>query len=320
MKILYLPSGYVKVYKFFNQCIMNELHSIENIEATYYEMENGITGLKALCGSFKPTVLLTLVGDNLPIEIVIWLKKNGVKPVLWLTEDPYFMDKSIELIPYYDHVFTIDKGSFDFYQEQGYHHVELLSLGTDCDTFTPKPSKNIYASDIALVGYPYPDRVKLIKKIAQNTNYKILVCGTGWRKKVKESKQLKICKGWFPPKKVATLYSSAKIVLNPHRHYQEHSNENSIGVINESINNRTFDIAACGTFQLIEHKEDLATHFVEGVEMISYQNEKDLLEKLDFYLRDNFKRGKIGENARKRVLNEHTFYHRIQTLVSKIIL
>ena len=318
MRLLYLPSGYVKIYKFLDECVLKELHSIDYMETRSFDFKKGMAGLKALCRSFKPDVFFMLVGDKIPTEMFQWLKKNGVKPILWATEDPYFIDRTMDLLPHCEQVFTIDKGAQNYYQKQGYQ-VELLPLGTDCNTFSQKPMKKKYSSDLCLIGFPYPSRVELVKKIIDNTNYRILVGGSGWQKHLRETRQVKIINGYTHPKKVAYYYSNAKIVLNHHREFQENSNSNSSGVINESVNNRTFDIAACGAFQLIEQKEDLQNYFVEGEEIITFTNENDLIDKIHFYIEENEQRKEIGEKGRRRVWEEHTMYHRVRTIMDKVL-
>ncbi|WP_088103456.1 CgeB family protein [Halalkalibacter urbisdiaboli] len=314
MNILYIPSGYSKIYHFFDKCIVRELNKLTDVNAIKIPIPTGLSRLKSESFRFKPNLALTLVGDKLPLEMLQWFKKKNIKTALWLTEDPYFIDRAVKLIPNYDYAFTIDIGAYLYYQKLGYTNVHHLPLGTDPHTFSPKIKKAKYESDLCMIGYPYPSRIKLIEKLLNETSFHITVSG-GWHGLITETKHLTILKGWLPPRKVASYYSNAKIVLNTHRAYDEKKNENSLAILNQSVNNRTFDIAACESFQLIDQKDDLGMHFVEGQEIISFKNNEDAVNKILFYLAEEKQRKEIAKKARERVLKSHTFSQRLTTLI-----
>ncbi|WP_026674158.1 CgeB family protein [Alkalihalobacterium bogoriense] len=318
MKIIYIPSGYGKIYTYFDQWIIKQLKEMTNGQVRSIHPTKELSYFKTICRSFQPDLVITLIGDKLPNDVLDWLKRKDIPLALWLTEDPYYIDHTVSYISYYDFVFTIDISALRFYQMQGFDHVYHLPLGTDPETFSPKPTNDKFASDLCLIGYPYENRVSLITKLLKETPYRIIV-SSHWKNYFTESKQLKIIKGWLSPQKVSYYYSNAKICLNTHRSYQEAMNKNRFGVVNHSINNRTFDIAACAAFQLIEEKEDISTHFALHNEIVSFHSEEDAVEKIDYYMNAEKKRQEIGENAHKRVLQSHTFYHRITKLLQTVM-
>jgi spore maturation protein CgeB len=153
----------------------------------------------------------------------------------------------------------------------------------------------------------------------KETHYTIHVVGGLWNsvfEEGNEEKRLKIT-DWKPPHEVPDCYNSAKIILNTHRPHDLAENKNSVGVINRSINNRTFDVSACGAFQLISHQPDLRDYFSEE-EIVSFENNEDLLHKIHFYLKNEQKRKQIALNAREKILKHHTFVHRIKELLTLI--
>lgn len=122
---------------------------------------------------------------------------------------------------------------------------------------------------------------------------------------------------WMNPELVSYFYNGANIVLNPHRSHNFLLNQNTSGIISESINNRTFDIAACGTFQLIEEKPNLRSFFTEE-KMISYQDYEDCLCKVVTYMNDEKKREIIAQKGQKIVIGQHRFRQRVKEMM-KII-
>lgn len=318
MKILLITSSYKGIYDHFEAWIVSELK--RNHEVKLFHFKDGLSDLQAVTGRFNPELALTLVGFKLPIQMVQWLKKQQVKTVVWFTEDPYFMDRTQVISKYYDFVFTIDSAALEFYKNNGHLNAYQFPLATEPNVFRPQQVEAKYRSDICLVGFPYPDRIQFIQYLLQNSAYKIKVVGK-WTiplLRFRSNPKLMIHEGWFEPSVVAKFYNGAKIVLNTHRPFNLRQNQNKLGIIGKSINNRTFDIAACSSFQLIEFKEDLPNHFVEDKEIVSFRSNQELVQKIDFYIKFEEERQLIADHARNRVLKEHTFKHRLEKMLELI--
>ncbi|MEH6948248.1 glycosyltransferase [Bacillus sp. JJ634] len=319
MRILFISSSYMGIYDHFEAWILRELR--KKHEVKFFQVKDGFSALQSHTKLFKPDLALTLVGFKLPIKMVQWLKSQLTKTVVWFTEDPYFMDRTDTLSSYYDFVFTIDSAALDFYTAKGHKNAYQLPLAAEPQVFRPKDIELKYRSDICFVGYPYPERIKYVQLLLQNTNYKIKVVGNKWKSvlyRYQKNQNLFIHEGWVKPSIVANFYNGAKIVLNTHRAFNLKENQNRIGIEGKSINNRTFDVAACGSFQLIEFKEDLPNYFLEGEEIVSFKSYQELVNKLDYYMKFGEERQKIANNAKNRVLKEHTFEHRLDKMLDII--
>lgn len=315
MKILFISSGYNGIYDYFEAWIFQELS--KKHEVKFFQIKSGLRSLQTLTKSFLPETAITMVGFKLPINMVQWLKANKIKTAIWFTEDPYYIDQTAELSHHYDFVFTIDLAALEFYKKNGHKHVYQLPLATDPEIFRPKVMEGQSKSDICIVGYPYPDRVQHVQFLLQNTPYNIRVVGN-WKKPLyyyQNNPKLIINEGWVKPSIAADFYNYAKIILNTHRPFNLKHNQNRLGIEGKSINNRTFDVAACGAFQLIEFKEDLPNHFVEDVEIAAFKSNEELLKKIEYYLQNDIEREKMAANARNRVLKDHTFEKRLDKLI-----
>lgn len=318
MRILYIPSGFFDIYQFFDKCILRECNNLGHI-CKSFSLYKGLDDLKSTVESFKPNLVFTMTGFILPTEMTEWLQSENIKLAVWMTEDPYYMDVSRSLVSRYDYVFTIDSAALKFYRESGHPNIFFLPLGTHPGTFSRKHniSEEELRNDLCLVGYPYPERIDIINLLLKETSYKIQVVGGKWKDKLKNwstNRLLKIS-DWLPPYEVANHYHHSKIILNIHRPYNLKENKNSIGIINRSINNRTFDIAASGVFQLLSHKPDLCDFFTEE-EIVSFRSKKELLYKIDYYIKHKKERNEIALRAQSKVLSQHTFSHRIEEIIS----
>ncbi|MDR7001026.1 glycosyltransferase [Neobacillus niacini] len=316
MKILFIPSAYKGIYEWFEKSIITALR--KNHEIRMFHIHSGFNELKIITQRFKPDLVLTLVGFKFPLAMVQWLKKQEILTAVWFTEDPYYMDRTVVLSRYYDYVFSIDSAAVDYYKNRGHDHAYLLSLATSPEVFFPKQIEPKYKSDICMVGFPYPERVRDVQRLLKNTPYKIQVVGK-WINplyKFRQNPNLKIHEGWVEPKIVSDFYNGAKIVLNTHRPYNLQQNMNQLGIVGKSINNRAFDVASSAAFQLIESKVDLNEHFIENEEIVSFNNFSELSEKIHYYMNADDERKLIANKARERVLKEHTFEKRLNKMMS----
>lgn len=103
------------------------------------------------------------------------------------------------------------------------------------------------------------------------------------------------------------VYSSAKINLNI----------SSIQLA-AALNQRAFDVPACGGFLLTDLREDAATLFTPGHDIAVYASLDDLKEKTSYYLDHEDERLAMAARARERVLREHTWAHRAQSIIQAL--
>ncbi|MFA9556912.1 glycosyltransferase [Evansella sp. AB-rgal1] len=320
MKILYISSGYGQIYQSFDLSITKALKQSGNEVKPISPFETD--RIIKIIDSFQPDVALILIGFKLPIQIVQLLRSKGVILVVWMTEDPYFIDHSLKLIHHYDYVFSIDLAALHVYKEAGHNHAYHLPLGTDTDIFYPTPCIKDFESDLCLVGYPYPNRLRMIKLLLKETDYSIHLVGSQWKKQFFKTQhpKLSIHPHWITPQNVNFIYNSAKINLNTHRPFNLKQNKNKKGIMPLSINNRTFDIASCRSFQLIECKEDLSQHFNIGKEIICFTSMNDLVDKINYYITHENKREDIAKEGQNKVKSQHTFLHRMNEMIDTICL
>ncbi|MGE7601571.1 CgeB family protein [Peribacillus sp. NPDC097675] len=320
MKILMISSGYKGIYPHFEQAIEKALRSSGHyIRTIKPACEQEIMGA---IREFHPDFIITLVGFMVNGTLMECLKKSGLILCIWLTEDPFYMDKTIEMVKDYHYVFTVDVGAFEHYRKKfPDKKIFFLPLGTDPFLYRPSNNTVQYSYDVCIVGYPYPDRVELANDILNKTPYRLILVGPRWKKHManQPKERVDIINRWVAPETVRNLFTTSKIILNPHRAFDFEKNSNSIGIINKSINNKTFDIAASGSFQLISNQTDIKKHFHPD-EIVSYRDHTDCLDLINYYIDKESERSQYSEKAYDRVLNCHTFPHRVQYILKQLIL
>ncbi|MCX7855698.1 MAG: glycosyltransferase [Anaerolineae bacterium] len=107
----------------------------------------------------------------------------------------------------------------------------------------------------------------------------------------------------YMPEEVGRVYSQSRIVFNCS--------------IAGDVTMRVFEGTACGALVLTDAiANGLDELFEIGREIVVYQDDKDLLEKIVYYLAHDDERERIARAGQERTLREHTYVHRMQMLVN----
>ncbi len=87
------------------------------------------------------------------------------------------------------------------------------------------------------------------------------------------------------------------------------------------VNMRIFEAMAVGRMLLTNREADrngLLTLFTDGVELVTYTDEEDLLEKAAYYLAHDEERERIAAAGCAAVLQHHTYAHRIDRILEVV--
>lgn len=105
------------------------------------------------------------------------------------------------------------------------------------------------------------------------------------------------------------IFSESKINLNI-----------TYRAIETGIHQRIWDVCACGGFLMTNYQEELDDYFSIGEDIECYYSKEDLLEKIQFYLKNDTIRSHIAQNGYHKVKKYHTYGKRLQEMlnVSKI--
>ncbi|MDD3312284.1 glycosyltransferase [Pseudodesulfovibrio sp.] len=82
-----------------------------------------------------------------------------------------------------------------------------------------------------------------------------------------------------------------------------------------AVNQRVFDVPCCGAFLLTDYRRGLEDLFEPGSEVAYYSHPDEIPGLVELYLENPEKRRAVADAARRRVLAEHTYDHRMTTLM-----
>jgi hypothetical protein len=110
---------------------------------------------------------------------------------------------------------------------------------------------------------------------------------------------------FYSPEELAQVYCQSKIVVNVARDDYP-----------QDANMRVFEAMASGALLITRLPSELtAIGFQEGVHFVGYDRMDEIAGLARQYLSDDRKRTRIAQTARQKVLLEHTYDNRVQTLL-----
>ncbi len=84
--------------------------------------------------------------------------------------------------------------------------------------------------------------------------------------------------------------------------------------IKSGIPLRCFDIMGSGGFLLSNFQSDFLGLFTPGEDFVFYEDKRDLLDKIDYYLTHDKEREEIARNGHDKVASAHTYQHRVREM------
>lgn len=266
-------------------------------------------GLVKYVRKTKPDVLFITKGESITAETLQEIRrKTDTEIVNVFPDNPVLMGR-FEAIAPCSRFFIKDTFVRDQLHMVGLKNVVYLPQCTDPEVHKPveldASDMKEYSADVSLVGSMYPYRTQLVSALA---DLKPALWGKGWQKAEDAKVRALQRAGDIRGTKKAKAICASKISLNLH-----HPLNDIWGV-----NRRTYDVAACGGFQLSDYKKDMDQLFAAGKELVCFRSLPELREMISYYLSHEEERRGIAEASRARVLRDHTYDRRAKEILGII--
>ena len=306
-------SGFNDGFMLLEQFVKNEARH-GAMRGQYVELVSQVL-LESL--SEKPIdILICMAQAPISAKALTELRNRGVITVLWFVEDYLRFTYWREMAKYYDFVFTIQKGEcIEKIKAAGAGEVHYLP--TACDPYfhipleLSKEDKERWGSPISFVGAGYHNRVQTFASMA---NYPFKIWGSEWpngkpfdRLVQEESRRIK-------PEEYIKIFNATDVNLNLH----SSSERDGVDPSGDFVNPRTFELAACGAFQLCDDRQLLPELFEVGKEIITFSSREDMREKIAYYLARPEERKAVCDRARARILKDHSYDRRIEQMLATV--
>jgi spore maturation protein CgeB len=272
--------------------------------------------IMARCESFKPDLVLVLAQAPVTSDCINQLRQKGVTTAYWFVEDFRFMEYWKKIAGNYDFFFTIQRDAFFTELENaGIKNYHYLPMAACPDVHKPvqlsDEEKNHYGSPVSFVGAGYYNRRHFFQGLL---DYDLKIWGTDWDMQSPLAGSIQRSGERIDTDEIVKIFNGTDININLHSSTY-HKGVNPFG---DFVNPRTFEIIACGGFQLVDRRAGLDGLFKMDEEIVLFDDLSDLRDKVSFYLSHPEEREMITEKGRERVLREHTYENRMQEMLEVI--
>ena len=261
---------------------------------------------------FRPDVILGVAQSPIDFKVLNYCEKRGILRAFWFVEDYKLFTYWKEFAPKYDFYFTIQKDEF-FNELKKINAKNFYYLPLSAEPKVHKPlklteeEKKRYGSTISFVGAGYYNRRIFFRNLLE---YDFKIWGSDWEDELILKDKIQENGRRVTPEEYVKIFNASLINLNLH------SSTYLPGVDPEGdfVNPRTFEICATNSIQIVDRRKYLQELFVENEEILCYSNISELKRLINSILKDKEKYKVIAENGYRRVLKEHTYYHRVKKM------
>lgn len=269
-------------------------------------MESVIVALRT-----EPDWVVIFSGMLYHPDYLVLLRRAGIKAALLLSESPYDDAEQARMAPYAEMVFTNERTSVDFLRAFNVD-THYLAHAYDPERHQPGPhpgDEALPAHDVVFVGTAFQERIELLAAVDW-TGIDLGLYGM-WELLEAECNAEHAAKlrpflrgGVVDNARTAGLYRRAKIGLNLHRQSRGFGFEAPRILHAESVGPRALELAACGVFQISDHRAELADLF--GPNVPAFRTSAELEALVRRYARDATARRQHALSCRLLVA-PHTF-------------
>jgi spore maturation protein CgeB len=240
--------------------------------------------------STEKNLVLILHPDASP-GLPVNLLRSPVPTACFLIDTYSGTAKRIKWSMLFDYAFVFHPGYEQMFQAAGHPRSVCLPHAVEADLFSEPELERIYEVGWVgrLIGNQYKTRRRYIKNLQRKFH-------------------MNDVNRHYQPAEMAQIYRQSKVVVNLSR-------DDYL----QDANLRCFEAMAAGALLFTPYPTELTQlGFVENQHYISFINDKDLQDKIQYYLVNEQERIQIAQSGRDLVLSKHTYDCRVQTILEII--
>ncbi len=273
------------------------------------------TGVLAAVDAFAPDLVLALAQAPLDAQALEEIGRRGALRAFWFVEDhrlfPYWRD----VIGGYDYFCAIQDSFLAEAAALTAGHVSYLPCAADPGIHRPleltAAERHAFGAPVAFVGAGYRNRRMSFRPLL---DLGLRLWGTEWDGAGELLGALERGGARISTEDAVRIFNATAVNLNLH----SSTWVDGVDPRGDFVNPRTFELAAAGAFQLVDRRALLPALFVPDVEVATFTAAGELRERVRYYLAHPDERAAIAAAGRARVLAEHTYRHRMETLLTTV--
>lgn len=246
--------------------------------------------------AYATTVDALIHATNSKPDLFLYIEPGGLIPrgierapfptACILCDTHQWLDARQHLARFFDHVFLYHRNYLIHFSEHPGGHVHWLPYACDLELFKPLGMERDL--DVAFVGQPMTAttrRATIIQQLAA-------------RYRINESR-------YYLREEIPAVYSRAKIVLNM--------------PLKDDLNFRTFEAMSCGAMLLTRRVNNgQEVLFKEGEHYAAYQDDREMYQKIDYYLSHPAEREAIAAAGLAEVQKKHRIEQRVEEILEQV--
>ncbi len=286
---------------------------LEHLESGFVQLVS--QAVLAKVESFTPDLVLALAQAPLTRQVLRRLRKDGVPTAMWFVEDFKVFSYWRAFAPYYDFFAVIQKEPFlGELQKIGVENAFYLPLAAEPSFHRPLEldavEKRKFGAQLSFLGAGYPNRRAAFRRLIR---FDLKIWGNDWDGESALARYMQRPGQRIAPEEAVKIFNATAVNLNLHSSVQ------SADLVppGDFVNPRTFELAGCGAFQLVDKRELLPELFAPD-ELATFSTMDELEERIEYFLAHPDERAVYARKGRERVLAAHTYAHRMQTLLDTV--
>lgn len=263
-----------------------------------------------------PDLVLSVAQAPLTLPVLDHLRKKKFLTAMWFVENYRHLTYWQQMAPGYEFWFVFQQGAcLDAFKQAGARQVSYLPMAADPALHRPmtlsEEDRRLYGADVSFVGAGYANRRRLFPTLL-NRLWSFKLWGNEWEGADDLRSVLQLNGERIDTATCMKIFNATAVNLNLHS-----STGPGLDPQADFVNPRTFELAACGAFQLTDHRSLLPDLFTEQ-EIVSFRSFDDVPRLVRTWLKDPAARQATAAAARARLLSTHTYEHRMKDLLAQI--
>jgi spore maturation protein CgeB len=270
---------------------------------------------QARLGEDPPDLVLALAQAPLSLPILDQLRRKKFLTAMWFVENYRLFTYWKQLAAGYDHWFVIQRGAcIEDLRRVGARQVSYLPPAADPRMHRPlelsPEEQREFGADVSFVGAGYPNRRTLFPHLlGQDWTFKLW--GNEWGQPGALSGALQRNGARIDTATTVKIFNATQVNVNLHSHAGT-----GLDPDGDFVNPRTFELAACGAYQVVDRRALLSELFENDLAV--FEKAEDLVGLVRLSIEDPAARRAKAAAARRRVLGSHTYVHRMTDLLAAI--
>jgi spore maturation protein CgeB len=298
----------------------HQLESLKNsqhrlaLQSKYAEMLSRVT--LAQLAEDPPDLVLALAQAPLILPALEHLRRKKFLTAIWFVENYRHLTYWQQLAAGYDFWFVIQQEPcIAALKRAGAKDVGYLPMAADPSLHRllelSRDDREEYGSDVSFVGAGYANRREIFPRLV-GRDWRFKLWGNEWDGATGLTSVLQRNGARIDTETCQKVFNASAVNLNLHSWAGAGFDPDG-----DFVNPRTFELAACGAFQLTDRRSLMPDLFTEH-EIATLSSPDELPLEITRWLREPEQRAAMATQARRRVLAEHTYGHRMRDLLSRI--